>query len=198
MRALILFMHIVGALILFAGFGLESVGLRQLRRSGTVNQAQPWLALFSLVLRLYPAALAVLLLTGGYLASNVGVWQFGWVRISMATLVISTVVGIITGLRVHALYRNSLKAHTGALDGRLRASWLAALLGARGAAALGIVYVMVSKPDGVPALMVIVTSAVLAGGMSTFLARRPAKAATEVPLGSHDIGGYAATNRQEA
>ena len=195
MRALILFMHIVGALILFAGFGLESVGLRQLRRSGTVNQAQPWLALFSLVLRLYPVALAVLLLTGGYLASNVGVWQFGWVRIPMATLVIITVVGIIAGVRVRALYRYSLNAHTGALDGRLRAPWLAALLGARAAAALGIVYVMVSKPDGVPALTVIVTSAVLAGGMSTFLARRPAKAATEVPLGSHDIGGYAATNR---
>jgi hypothetical protein len=91
MRTLFLFMHIVGVLILFGGLALEALGLRQLRRSGTLSEAAPWLLPFSLTLRLYPVALAILLLTGGYLASNVGVWQFGWVRISMPTLVIIAV-----------------------------------------------------------------------------------------------------------
>ena len=179
MRVAILFLHIVGVLILFASLWLEAVGLRQLRRSNTVGEAAPWLALFSLVLRLYPAALGVLLATGGYLATNVGVWQFGWVRISMGTLVITTTVGIIGAIRVRAVYRHSVnRAHAGDLvDQRLRHPWLPAALGARSAAALGVLYVMVSKPYGVPSLMIILTPAVLVGAIATFWVRRGAKAA---------------------
>jgi hypothetical protein len=200
MRTLFLFMHIVGVLILFGGLALEALGLRQLRRSGTLSEAAPWLLPFSLTLRLYPVALAVLLLTGGYLASNVGVWQFGWVRISMPTLVIIAVVGMIAAVRVRRLYQSLLNAaRTGAvLDGRLRAPWLAGLLGARGAAALGILYVMVSKPDGVSTLIVIVSAAALVGATATVLAGRPAKAATDVSPGGSDIEDYAAPNRQES
>jgi hypothetical protein len=195
MRPLILFMHIVGVLILFAGLALESVGLRQLRRSATVSQAAPWLVLFSLLLRLYPVALAVLLLTGGYLASNVAVWRFGWVRISMATLVITTLVGIIAAWRVRAVSRQSLKGAPagGSVDARIRAAWLPVLLGARGAAALGIVYVMVSKPEGVPTLMVIGGAAVLASATVALVARRSAKT-----LSGESLQRYAAARRQQA
>jgi hypothetical protein len=200
MRALFLFMHIGGVLILFASLALEALGLRQLRRSRTVSEAAQWLVPFSLILRLYPVALAVLLLTGGYLASNVGVWQFGWVRISMATLVIITVVGMIAVLHVRRSYQRLLNAgRTGAIvDGRLRTPWLPGLLRARGAAALGIVYVMVSKPDGLSALMVIVSAAALAGAMATVLAGRSANAATDASADCNDIADYAAPHRQGA
>jgi hypothetical protein len=200
MRALILFMHIVGGLILFAGLALESVGLRQMRRSATLSQAAPWLVLFSLLLGLYPVALAVLLLTGGYLASNVAVWQFGWVRISMATLVITTLAGIIAAWRVRALFRQPPNGAptVGPVDARLRASWLHALLVARGAATLGIVYVMVSKPGGVPTLIVIVTAAVVAVAMATFVTRRSAKGIAALSPGCNDVGDYAISHRQEA
>lgn len=195
MRALILFMHIGGSLILFAGLALESVGLWQLRRAATVSQVAPWLVLFSLLLRLYPVALAVLLLTGGYLASNVAVWQFGWVRISMATVVITTLAGTVAAWRVRAVSRQSLnRAPTGgSVDVRIRAAWLPVLLAARGAAALGIVYVMVSKPEGVPTLMVIGAAAVLASATVTIVARRSAK----TPSGE-SLQRYAAARRQQA
>jgi hypothetical protein len=199
MRTSVLFMHIVGVLILFAGLALESVSLRQLRRSATVSQAAPWLTLFSLLLRLYPVALAVLLLTGGYLASNVAVWQFGWVRISMATLVITTLAGIGAAWRVRALFRPSLNGAPtgGSVDARIRAGWLPVLLGARGAAAFGIVYVMVSKPEGLPTLIIIVTAAVVAAATASLVARRRPQAATALPPRSDDIARYAPTNRQE-
>jgi hypothetical protein len=118
----------------------------------------------------------------------------------MPTLVIIAVVGMIAAVRVRRLYQSLLNAaRTGAvLDGRLRAPWLAGLLGARGAAALGILYVMVSKPDGVSTLIVIVSAAALVGATAIVLAGRPAKAATDVSPGGSDIEDYAAPNRQEA
>jgi hypothetical protein len=195
MRTSILFMHIVGALMLFAGLALESVGLRQLRRSATVSQAASWLAVFSLLLRLYPVALAVLLLTGGYLASNVAVWQFGWVRISMTTLVITTIAGIMAAWRVRALCRQSLNGAPtgGSVDTRLRAAWLPILLSARGAAALGIVYVMVSKSEGVPTLVVIGAAGILASATAALVARRSATI-----LSGGALQRAAAARRQQA
>ena len=198
MRALILSTHIVGVLILFSALALESVGLRQLRRSNDVGEAGPWLTLFSLVLRLYPTALAVLLLTGAYLATNVGVWQFGWVRLSMATLVIVTIVGIFSAVRVRALYRYWLSgAETGGLVGyHLRSHWLPALLSARAAAVLGIIYVMVGKPDFVPSL-IIVTTAALAGAIATSLTWRWTKVTAGVSWSADDNDLAAAARRQQ-
>src|SRR4051794_37831033 len=41
----LLFLHIIGALGLFAGIGLEQVSLAKLRRGHTVAQAREWVAL---------------------------------------------------------------------------------------------------------------------------------------------------------
>jgi hypothetical protein len=57
---------------------------------------------------------------------------------------------------------------------------------------------MVSKPDGVSTLIVIVSAAALVGATATVLAGRPAKAATDVSPGGSNIDDYAAPNRQEA
>jgi hypothetical protein len=199
MRVPILFLHIVGVLTLFASLWLEAVGLRQFQRSNTVGEAAPWLALFTLVLRLYPTALGVILLTGGYLATNVGAWQFGWVRISMAALVITTIVGLIGAMRVRGLYRQTRNAGDtdDLIDRRLRSPWVTVVLGVRVAVALGILYVMVSKPYGVPSLMIILIPAALVGAMATFWVRRGAHAVGEVPRGSDSIERYPATDRRE-
>jgi uncharacterized membrane protein len=193
MRAVILTIHIIGVLILFAGLGLELVGLRQIRRSRTLAEAAPWRIVFTSVLRLYPAALALILLTGAWLATNVGVWPFAWVRISMATLVITTLMGTIGAVRVRSLYQRSRSDGNTArlVDQRLRASWLRASLGARGAAVLGIVYVMVAKPYFLLSLTVILVAAGLGVALTMIPGWRIGRATSD------DIAKYAATRRQE-
>jgi uncharacterized membrane protein len=192
MRALILTMHIVGVLILFAGLGFESLGLRQLRRSRTVGETAAWLTVFTLVLRVYPIALGTILLTGAWLATNVGVWSHGWVRISMATLVITTLVGILGAARVRTLHRHSGTEGDGGLVLRRRGtSWLRMSLGARGAAVLGIVYVMVAKPYFLPSLLVVLVAAGLGLAFAMLPAWRIGKATAD------DIATYTAAGRQE-
>jgi hypothetical protein len=174
MRAVVLFTHIAGVLLLFSAFAIESVGLRALRRSRTAEGAGPWLALFSLALRLYPIALAVLLLSGAYLATHVGVWEFGWVRGSMATLVITSIVGMAGGLRVRRSYRRMWEtaAQRGLFDRPFGGHWLPVSLAMRGAAALAIVYVMVAKSELVPSLTTIAAAAALAGIIVAFRSAR--------------------------
>jgi hypothetical protein len=193
MRVAILSIHIVGVLILFIALALETVGLRQVRRSRAVEEATRWLTLFTSALRLYPAALAVILLTGAYLASNVGVWQHAWVRLSMATLMFVAIGGIIGTARVRALYRRSpTEAHTArCIDPRLHHRWLRTSVSARAAAALGIVYVMVGKPEFVLSLIVIVMAAGLGAAAATIRGWRVGQTTAD------NIATYAASRRQE-
>jgi hypothetical protein len=193
MRVEILSIHIVGVLILFIALALETVGLRQVSRSRAVEAAIPWLTLFTSALRMYPAALAVIVLTGAYLASNVGVSQQAWVRLSMATLMFVAIGGMIGAARVRALYRRLLtEAHTACpSDSRLHHRWLRTSVAARGGAALGIVYVMVGKPEFVLSLMVIVIPAALGAAAATIREWRVG----QTPAGN--IATYAASRRQE-
>ena len=192
MRVEILAIHIAGALILFIALALETVGLRQVSRSRGFEEATPWLTLFASALRLYPAALAVILLTGAHLASNVGVWQQAWVRVSMATLMFVATGGIVGTARVRLLYRRALaEAHTARpIDPRLHHRWLRISVTARGAAALGIVYVMVGKPDFVRSLVVVVIAAAMGAAGAAIRERR----AGQTTAG---IAAHAASRGQE-
>jgi hypothetical protein len=194
MRTFVLFTHIVGAMLLFASFGTEWIGLRGLRRSEAGEAASPWLALFSSALRLYLVALAALLLSGAYLATNVGVWQFGWVRVSMATLVITTVVGVVMGLRERRSYRraSNVASPSGRLDRRFGGTWLPVSLAIRGVAALAIVYVMVAKSDLVLSLTVIAAAAGLAGLIVTFRSARETQPIAQRQSHTESVGAQAA------
>ena len=87
-----LFLHIVGALGLFAALGLEWTSLRQLRRAASAEQAREWLNALGLVRRLGPASLAAIFLSGLYLVATA--WGIvAWIAVALGAMLLLPPLG---------------------------------------------------------------------------------------------------------
>lgn len=145
-----LFLHIVGALGLFVALGLEWVGMVYLGRASTAEQAREWLGVRGWVIRLGPASMALILLSGFYLMATS--WGLkGWIVVALASLVLIAILGAtLTGLRLGPIER-AAAAERGqmspALRQRLGDPLLWTSITTRTAIALGIVFLMTIKPD---------------------------------------------------
>jgi hypothetical protein len=160
-----LFLHIVGALALFAAFGLEWAGLYGLHRATVAGQVREWARLLGAPRFVGgPAALTVLI-TGIYLSATRWGAQ-GWIVVALAAMVVIAVLGAaLTGRRAGAIDR-ALPAEDGpipaALDRRLHDPVLTLSIALRTALFLGIVFVMSTKPSTAGALTAMVV-ALIAG-----------------------------------
>ena len=144
------FFHVAATVGLFAALAIEGVSLRSLRRATTYEQAREWVGLWSLLAPLGIPAVLVVLASGMYLATTLGLWEFGWVEVAVPTLVIVAVAGGIIGPRRNRL-RKSIATNVGALPNRLKAELRHPLLVAswrlRAALLLGLVFEMTTKLD---------------------------------------------------
>ncbi len=144
-----LFLHIVGALGLFAALGLEWTSLRQLRRATTVEQARAWFDVLGLVRRIGPAALAAILLSGFYLMATEWGWT-AWIGVALVGMGVLAALGALNGVPLAALGRE-LTTHQGTLAvpvrQRLQNPRFVASIQTRVALVLGIVFLMTVKPD---------------------------------------------------
>ena len=153
--AMVVFLHIVGALGLFAALGLEWASLYNLRRVATAGQVREWAKLLS-ALRLVggPSALTILV-TGIYLMATRWGGQ-GWIGVGLGGLVlIAALGGALTGRRSAAIV-HAAATEDGAISATLGhrlhdpvlllSAWLRTALG------LGIVFVMSIKPSAAWAL----------------------------------------------
>jgi hypothetical protein len=152
-----LFLHIVGALALFAAFGLEGVALLSLRRAATTEQVREWARVFGLVRRLSPASLGLLLLAGLYMTATT--WRAqAWITTALLTMILFPVLGALSGRPLATTVR-ALATERGPLSAAVRSQlgdpFLAASYLVRLAAALGIVFLMTVKPDLLGSLVTI-------------------------------------------
>jgi len=148
---LALFFHFVGLAALFVGYGLEWIVSGLLRKATTVDQVRAWLRVYKMSLPISGPGLLVLILSGGYLASQSGAMKQGWMSASLLAIVFALGVGFVFILpRVRAL-RESLGEGSGLLPPKaaelLQAAGLPTLIRVRALLALGIVYLMTVKPD---------------------------------------------------
>ncbi len=94
------FLHIVGALLLFAGLGVEWVAIRALRRSPAPGRAQQRARRS---LRGQIAGAAVILASGAAMAARLDLFQFAWINVSVvAVIVIAALAGVVTRTRGRA------------------------------------------------------------------------------------------------
>src|SRR2546430_9995485 len=117
--ALAVFLHIVGALGLFAALALEWASLYNLRRVATAAQAREWAKLLS-ALRFVggPSALTILV-TGLYMMATRWGGQ-GWIGAGLAGLVlIAALGGALSGRRSAAIAR-TIAGETGTISAGLR------------------------------------------------------------------------------
>ena len=159
------FLHIVGALGLFAAFGLEWAGLLGIRRAATGGQAREGFRLLGATRVVGAPSALIILITGLYLALSAPWGRQAWIGLGLVGLVLIAVLGAtLTGRRVRSIAR-TLPAEGAAIAPafgvRLRdpVLILSALL--RTALALGIVFIMATKPSDAEALTALGVALVL-------------------------------------
>jgi len=164
-RSVLLFVHIVGMLGLFVGLALEWLSLESLRRSTTLIQGSLWLSVLRALPRYMAMAVGLVVVSGIYLATRIGVFDFGWVRVSLGSMVF---MGILGGPLVRSRMRAVLHAGDDDRHGmpstlRRHASHplLRASLRTRVAVGLAIIYLMIRKPDVGESLLLIGAALVL-------------------------------------
>jgi hypothetical protein len=135
-----LFLHIVGALVLFALLTVEGVSLRQGFMAARLNRI------------LGPISAVTILIPGVYMVVSQWEWN-GWVAVGIAAWVLIAVAGAATGI--------------GLLAGRLNIRTAALSWSVRVGMALGVVFIMTIKPDLIPSLIVVVAGAILGGAVGS-------------------------------
>ncbi|HEY2118176.1 MAG TPA: DUF2269 family protein [Candidatus Acidoferrum sp.] len=160
---IVLFIHFLGLVGLFVGYGLEWMGTAVLLRSKTGDEARSALRIYRTSLPLSGPSLIVLILSGGYLAGVSGASKEGWIIASILGIIVALGMGFALVMpRMRAL-RATLPEGNAALVGpalsKVQDGFVVTLIRARFFLALGIVYVMTIKP------MLISSLAVLFGGI---------------------------------
>lgn len=177
--AISVFLHIVGALGLFAALGLEWASVLNLRRATTAGQAREWAKLLASLRFVGLPAVLTLLITGIYMTATR--WgEQGWIGVSFGGLVLIAVLsGALTGRRAGPILRAVASEEgpvSATLGDRLRDPVLTVSMYVRTALALGIVFVMSTKPSATSALTVLGVALVLgmlAGFPAWSRGRRP-------------------------
>lgn len=154
-----LFLHIVGAIGLFAGISLELAGLAGLQRATTTAQLREWLRLLGVLQRIVGPATGLIILTGLHLART------SWGRnawIALGLLGILAMAGLGRGLTRSRLRAIAQAVPSGgdhpipaAIRQRLGDPVLRASIALRLALGLGIVFLMSVKPGTVGALVTV-------------------------------------------
>ena len=176
-----LYLHILGAFGVFIALAFEWLGMTRLRASTSRAEAMTWLGVLAPLRFLAPVALILLLVSGLYMAG--GRWGFTtWPAAAIAGLAALLVLGaVLTGGTMQrlgpAIGREpgpGLSPGTLALLARptpIVSLWL------RSGLALGIVALMVFKPDLVASIVVLLATALLGFVIGTARVRTERSAA---------------------
>ncbi len=92
-----IFIHLVGLAVLAGGMSLEIAVITMMRRAKGVQELRVWAGLGKIIddFKLMPAAVLVLILSGGYLVDKVGEeWSEGWIMFSLLAVIVATAAGI--------------------------------------------------------------------------------------------------------
>lgn len=159
-----LFLHIVGALVYFIALGLEQASLISMRRATLVEQVREWLNVYRWLPRLGPLSLILILLSGFYMMISALGWTAWIIGTLVALVLIGVIGGVIGGPRLGAIQKMAAR-ETGpvsaSLSQRLNDPLLSISMRIRTAIALGIVFLMVVKPDQTGTLITLVIAIVV-------------------------------------
>jgi hypothetical protein len=155
-----LFLHVVGALLLFVTLTVEGVALRQLRRAMTTETARGAAAMLRSNRIVGPLSAVGVLIPGLYMTATSWGWV-AWILVALSSWLLLAVLGAVNGIRIAGLERTQLLL-TEIRKPIFLISWLA-----RVGLATGVIFLMTVKPAAVEAVlaMLIATAAGAALGM---------------------------------
>ncbi|HYU64579.1 MAG TPA: hypothetical protein VEN12_12435 [Verrucomicrobiae bacterium] len=140
-----LFLHIVGALLLFVLLTVEGFSLRLGMPAARFNQVAG------------PISAVFVLFPGLYMVATTWGWK-GWIAVGIASWVLIAVLGAITGVSV---LRGRISVRTASLSWSIRVGL-----------ATGVVFIMTVKPDLVLATLAVLAGALLGLAAGRIVSRR--------------------------
>jgi hypothetical protein len=165
--SLTLFIHFLGLVALFVGYGLEWAASSLLRRSATSDHARSWLRIYKLSLPISGPGLLVLIISGGYMASVTGSMRQGWISGSLLAIVFALGIGFVFILprvkRVRAALPEGNVDLPATIVARLQDPVMATLIRVRFLLALGIVLLMTLQPALLSTSLFILLGAIVVG-----------------------------------
>ena len=173
--SVVLFLHVMANLALVSALSLEAALVSRLRREATASGLLPWMGLMSAIPLISIVSLAVLLLSGGFMADRRAEWILAWPRVALVMLITIGVLGAITGRRLRHI-RRTVAAGEGAdaaLGNARPNTGLVVSLHLRVALVLGAVLLMTTQPGFKASLIVFVASFLCGLLFLVPLARRP-------------------------
>lgn len=158
--SIVLFVHVMAALVLASSMSIEIVGLSRMRRASAASEAQIWVNLAPRLAGLGGICALVLLLSGGHLTSQMTGWGFGWPKVALGAMFLIAPFASITSKRMRRLRQELLDPAnaTGALD-RVKDPFLKLSLSVRSWIFVGIIALMTTKPGLSLSLLIIAISA---------------------------------------
>src|SRR5262245_58868447 len=149
---LVLFTHLAAMAGLFGALTIEGASLNFLKRATSYEQAREWARVWRVLPLIGAPSVLVALASGIYLASSLGLWEFGWTRIAVPTVVVVAILGGILAPHRKRVQK-ALSVFTGALppdvQQQLRRPLDAASWRVRAAVLSGLVFEMTTKTDQV-------------------------------------------------
>ncbi|MCM3567636.1 DUF2269 family protein [Neobacillus mesonae] len=95
----VLFVHILGAMVMFAAVGITLTAMISMLYSVKTEGVRNWSALAVKLDGLLPFSVILILLPGLYLVFTSWGWGNSWVELSLALLIIMTIMGPVINLR---------------------------------------------------------------------------------------------------
>ncbi|MFY9754123.1 MAG: hypothetical protein WBS18_07590 [Candidatus Acidiferrales bacterium] len=163
---IVLFIHLLGALALFAAFTIEGLSIRGLRAAKSLEDLRTWLAAARKSGPLALFAVLAILLGGGYLAGRLHAWGQGWIQVSLGLVVLIGAIGApLTAPRLRAIRSLVLAPASDSFataSSRAHASFFLVSFDLRVAFAVAAVFLMSTKIELLPSLVVVAVAIVLA------------------------------------
>jgi hypothetical protein len=159
-----LFLHIVGALLLFVTLTVEGLALRQLHRAATTEAIQGAATILRVNRIVGPASALGVLIPGVYMTATTWGWV-AWILVALAAWVLIAVLGAVNGIRLLALERRGVLT-TATRNPLFVVSWFT-----RVGIALGVVFLMSVKPGAAAAVLAIGLAAGAGAGLGIVLVK---------------------------
>lgn len=173
---LVLFIHILGALGLFMAFAVELAIMVGARSAHTVEAVRAWSSASKLLDVVFP--ITSLLILGAGLALTIGFWGWShaWIDLSLGLLILLSVIGAAyNGTHARRIARLAREPGQGAIPPDLRhelnhpGHWTSVI--STTTLGLGIVFLMVEKPDWPGSVITLVIALLVAGILAQVLVR---------------------------
>lgn len=161
---IILFIHVTGAILLFAALGIEWLTFVKFRNADTFEAAAGWLKSFPVIPRLYMISMITILASGIYMM--VVVWKdAAWIIAAFFSMILLAVLGArLTGKKMESIGKEIMSGKgelSPDVKGKMKDSALWNSIQTRSAVALGIIYLMTVKPALTASIITILVAVII-------------------------------------